>query len=150
MVISLSWAASATLNCEDMRGNIVQNPVLDRQHEMQSAQRETQGGVSMHSLSRKESRLQTVLTKSPHTTKMLWRTYDNFSNLLIDWSLLDQTRLIQIDYLSRRIADLHANEYSFRLGHANDAVKLLPSLATNSSLTVAALQQFYSGPSRPR
>lgn len=51
------------------------------------------------------------------SSKALWSTYDLFlQNGIASWSLLDQTRLISMDFISRRISELHKCVHTYGLG----------------------------------
>ncbi len=65
---------------------------------------------------------QEATTKS---TKELWRVYDAISRQEVYWSIRDQPKLISIDSLCRRVAELHKNQFTFRLGDQSQIQELL-------------------------
>jgi hypothetical protein len=57
-----------------------------------------------------------------------WRKYDDFM-LGPDWSVLDQIRLLSIDYLFRRSFEFHNNHHTFHCSGDFDYTSHLPDLS---------------------
>lgn len=95
---------------------------------------------------RSDSLLQARLEEtSVKNTKGLWRAYDAFFSTAVSWSMTDQTSVISVDYLCRRIAELQKTQFTFRLGEERSYLKFLAPDENSADVCVVEAAIFHEG-----